>query len=488
MKKKNKHIIIALIILLSSVFMGIGYAVINSVTLDLNTKINLISEKKLFISNVEIHESVNAIGIINNYESTFFDSSIELANNENKDNTYITYLITISNNSTDNYYYVEPTFILGQGTYDNENIIFNVTGLEEDEEIQAGSSKNFFITFRYDNPTNVNNNILNAKINFKFQNSSGTKLSELILKNEEDTSSGLTSYNNKYYFEGTNVNNHIWFNCNEGYTSGEEHCEKWRIVSIEEDKGIKITKNDVVDSTQISTLESISNFWLNETKSQWVRDSKILAQGKVIFDYKNLRPKNETLENSYCIKTSNGCNAYSSNQNMIGLYNNLNVDEDSLIKKFLDNVYYTHGLTNVAKQQIQEYNLGIGLVSNGLNIANILNAENSITCTSNVGLLNMSDYIIASGDDNCKKEFNKYYNSSCKENNWMVITDKQYILVNAKPLPSNDKMQQIWTITQNGSIYSQDATNEFYLRTVVVLDENIKATGTGTIDNPYTLS
>ncbi|MBE6148596.1 MAG: hypothetical protein E7167_03805 [Firmicutes bacterium] len=485
MKKKQKHILLALIILLTSLFMGIGYAAFNSVTLDIRSKVSLMSEKKIFISNVEVYEYANAIATINLYDGTYLSSSIQLANDENTENSFVTFAITIKNNSPYKYGYVGPTLIIGEDTYDNENIIFEISNIEENEEIESGRSKTFLLTFKYNNTDNISSNELNSKLNFKFKNLSGMKLNELILMNEESYNSGLYSYNDKYYFGGTDVNNYIWFNCESGYTSGEDKCEKWRIVSIENDGSIKITKDNVVESSLITELENTTNFWLNETKSQWVRDSKILAQGKVIFDYKNLRPKNDLLENGYCIIASNGCNAYSSNQNMVGTYQGLNVDEDSLIKKYLDNVYYIYGLTDIAKEQIKEYNLSIGLVSTGLNIETILKAEKSIITSSYVGLLNISDYIFTSNDNNCKNDFNRYYNSSCKSNNWMWIDQKQYILINGKSLATNDRRQQIWTIRQDGAIYSQDATNEYYLRPVVVLDKTRKAIGTGRPSDAY---
>lgn len=34
----------------------------------------------------------------------------------------------------------------------------------------------------------------------------------------------------EYRYSGVNVNNYVWFNCEDGYNSGLAHCEKWRIV------------------------------------------------------------------------------------------------------------------------------------------------------------------------------------------------------------------------------------------------------------------
>ena len=53
-------------------------------------------------------------------------------------------------------------------------------------------------------------------------------------------------------------------------------------------------------------------------------------------------------------------------------------------------------------------------------------------------------------------------------------------MMNGKALNADDKHAQIWTIRYDGIIISQDANNEFYLRPVVVLDENVQAIGLGT--------
>ncbi len=486
MKGRSTHIFFAICIVIISLFMGIGYAVFNSVTLDLDGVVNIASNKSIFISNAETFDLINATGNVNLYEGTYFDSTVKLDNINNIDNTSASFSITIKNNTADNYAYVGTSFIVGPDTYDNSNITFEIINMVENDVIESGMSKTFVIKFTFGYPLNLMNDTLNSKINFNFKNLSGTKLNALIIANENANNSGLYDYNNMYYYGGSSVNNYIWFNCDDGYNSGDEYCERWRIISIEEDGSLKIIKDSVVGVNQITELETATNFWLNVTNSTWVRDSKILAQGKAIFDYKQIRPINADLENSYCLRTSNGCNAYSSSQNSVGSYLNQVVDEDSMIKKYLDTVYYTYGLSNSAKEAIKQHTYNIGLVNTGQNIDNVVIAEKSITTNSYVALSTVSDHIFASNDNLCKQEFNKYINSNCKTNNWMVISDLQYILLNGKPVPANELRQQIWTLKQ-GTLVSQDASNEYYLRPVVTLKENKTGLGSGTVDEPYTI-
>ena len=71
---------------------------------------------------------------------------------------------------------------------------------------------------------------------------------------------GVSKMNNnndiEYRYTGTNPNNYVWFNCEEGYTKGEEYCEKWQIIgSINNTwknglgtyKTLKIVRNSPVD-------------------------------------------------------------------------------------------------------------------------------------------------------------------------------------------------------------------------------------------------
>lgn len=84
--------------------------------------------------------------------------------------------------------------------------------------------------------------------------------SSVIEKLGQSNLDGVSKMNNKndieYRYTGTNPNNYVWFNCHEGYTKGEEYCEKWQIIgSINNTwenglgiyKTLKIVRNSPVD-------------------------------------------------------------------------------------------------------------------------------------------------------------------------------------------------------------------------------------------------
>lgn len=311
--------------------------------------------------------------------------------------------------------------------------------------------------------------ILSESLTFEATGIIGTpskeKFNDVILSNELPTlnmEDGLYSYNSKYYFSGININNYVSFN-----------EEIWRIISIEEDGSIKIIKDTVIDINKINQIEEKSNFWLNNT-SDYIK-GLILKEGRVLFDFKGRRPLNTTLENSYCINTYNGCNAYDK-----GIYQEQIVEDASLLKIYLETQYFPN-MTEKAQQQVQNYTLNIGIVETNKKIDTVLSSEQNNTTSSFIGLPNISDYVYATQDITCRNSFDK---DACANSNWLFLTGYQYYLINGKKTSTN---AQMWTVDSNGKITSQDANNRFYLRPIVVLNKNITATGTGSIDDMYIL-
>ena len=296
---------------------------------------------------------------------------------------------------------------------------------------------------------------------------SGPKLNEVVLANELptlNTGDGLYNYNSKYYFSGASVNNYVMYN-----------DEVWRIVSIEEDGGIKIVKDTIVDQQTIANLENETSFWTINTNNNTNTINNVKNQGRIIFDFKGRRPIDKNLENSYCDYTKNGCNAYDK-----GTIRDLTIDEASLLKIYLETVFFPN-MTPLAKSQVQNYDLNIGIVETNKKINVVLSSEKTNTTNSFIGLLNISDYVYATQDTTCRNSFDK---EACATSNWLMLENYQFYIQNGKYVSGN---AQVWTITSAGKITSQDANNPFYLRPVVVLNKNITATGSGTPTDMYIL-
>ena len=311
--------------------------------------------------------------------------------------------------------------------------------------------------------------LLNERLSIKssgiIQAPIGEKFSDVILSIEEPTlnvGDGLYQFNSKYYYSGTDIDNYVEFN-----------GENWRIVSIEEDGSVKIVKDDFLELSKIAQYESDQMFWENYLSNY--HTGKITSEGKVPFDIKGKRPHNTDLTNSYCINTYNGCNAYDK-----GTYLDLVVDEESIIKTYLETVYFPK-MTNIAQEQVQMYNLNVGIIETNKKIDVVLSSEKTNVISSFIGLLNVSDYVLSTQDTTCRSSFDK---DACANGNWLYKPGYQYHLLNGKKVATN---AQIWTISTSGKITSQDANNNFYLRPVVVLNKNITVTGTGNINDKYVL-
>lgn len=157
MKQKQKLI---MLIILSTLLMGIGYA---STTLTLDIKGTLLAQtpKEILITDINCDtENIK----INNYNKTIIDSKITLSPTDNKSS--ITCKVTVTNNTNDNYAFKE--IIYGSDFYDNNDIIVK-TNIEEKEILNKKETKTFDLIFKYKDNIEITNNILNSIINIKFQ-------------------------------------------------------------------------------------------------------------------------------------------------------------------------------------------------------------------------------------------------------------------------------------------------------------------------------
>ena len=264
------------LIFIATIFMGIGYASVNNVTLNLNGIANAIGEKGIIITSV-VYDSANSNvsednSVINYTSMSMMNSVIDLGDNAN---ARLTYDVTIYNNTAYNYVFDESAFDTSGLFYDNANIVFELTGIEEDESVvKSKHSISFKITFKYaegftPSANDPLDNILNSYINFVFKKeklawykecrSSSTSLKCKLITNTTPSSDSAINFNanasntnglglyytsnlNKtedidgddegervYYYRGLVTNNFVIF---------DSYC--WRIVRINEDETIRL--------------------------------------------------------------------------------------------------------------------------------------------------------------------------------------------------------------------------------------------------------
>lgn len=103
--------------------------------------------------------------------------------------------------------------------------------------------------------------------------------------------------------------------------------------------------------------------------------------------------------------------------------------------------------------------------------------------TGNIGLLNISDYMLASTDSNCD---NKFDNSSCGLNNYLGVEGEEFYLINGRSGDS-ERMYTIATSRSTHKISYDVPTTAMSVRPVVALASGVCGSGLGTEADPYRL-
>ena len=166
--KKNK-ILIPLFIIIATILMGIGYAAVNSVSLDIIGEANAEIQSGIYITDARYIENNNAIvseSDIINVQQNMFASNIVLSSTDA--NSSITYEIKIYNSTNEPYYFQKVDYLDDSTTYSNNGIEFFLTGLTQDTILNSKQELTFTITFKYKDNIIAENNTLTSYLNFKF--------------------------------------------------------------------------------------------------------------------------------------------------------------------------------------------------------------------------------------------------------------------------------------------------------------------------------
>ena len=92
---------------------------------------------------------------------------------------------------------------------------------------------------------------------------------DVIKKLSKDNESNIVFENNSYRYNKNNSNNYIWFNCKNGKTTGEDNCERWRILGVFNNKNdkssdeylsLKIINTRVVENISYNMDEARGNY------------------------------------------------------------------------------------------------------------------------------------------------------------------------------------------------------------------------------------
>ena len=308
----------------------------------------------------------------------------------------------------------------------------------------------------------------------------------------------------RYIYKGENPNNYIYIN--EGTESSPDNV-LYRIISFEPDDTIKVVRNTSI--------------------------------GNISWDSQNARP---TTTHSYCTDSSSyGCNVWA-NQSNTYLGNNTFTDNNS-------NFYYQYFQTPSSNslQQLNEggtvsadaylntylnptstsqenkwnkaFNVDKYLVEHSFNVGGVYynssyegskglekekQEEKSLTWNGKIGLLNITEFVEASTNEECTL-WNNYYgnptyyykdegassathhaptgnNYPCKNFNWIFNEESQWTLS-----PYFNNRRSVWTVYSAGYYSSYDVKGATGIRPVFYLKSTTKLNGIGTSTNPYTI-
>ena len=168
--KLNKYLFnykkyLPILLIIAVIFMGIGYAAVYSVSLDINGKAVAKVPSGVFISDITVSDKKNSSSNQMSADQTLLHTNLSLSNATI--DSYVTYKVTIYNSTSSNYYYTGYSY--DNSFYSNTNVSFTVSGISVGSLISSKSSLSFTVTFKYNTSTVPNKNSLDSYISFNFK-------------------------------------------------------------------------------------------------------------------------------------------------------------------------------------------------------------------------------------------------------------------------------------------------------------------------------
>ena len=353
----------------------------------------------------------------------------------------------------------------------NPAIGFEVKGIEEGSLLEAKQTALLTVTVKYNDVTEQPSNLTaDLEVTLDYSQapegyvppvtgpSIGGQPIEVV-----ESGDGLyedTYESGRLIYRGQDPDNYITFN-----------GETWRIMAKETDGTYKIIRNDVLADRA--------------------------------YDKVNHR---STEKNSYCTYPRDGCGVYAAVSGTFSSPSGLQsgtVTEDSSIKIYLNDDYYTNNINATAKGQMISHSFNIGVVeylnksgASADSIENNIAGEKMYTWTGNVGLANVSDILRASINPSCTSATNNVSESgtsNCDSNYLFEIPDMTgYWTINAFSYESGDRSNFTWLALRASGVVGIVGNNAYYAddvapRPVVFLKSSTTLSGSGTLEDPFTI-
>ena len=460
---ERNYIIVGLCMIL--VIMGVGYAAFSS-QLKIAGTSNIDSTWSVKITSITptdiVGEAKDKPEVTTYTDTTAtFGTSLKLPNDS------ITYNIVIENQGSLD----AKLDTISKTDTNNSAISFETSGVEEGDLLKAGEKVTMKVKVTYtpgdEQPTNLESNL---KVELEYSQAPNGYVPSVTGptmggQNVELVESGDGLYEDsyesgRYIYRGSNPNNYITFN-----------GETWRIIAKETDGTYKIIRNDVLPNRA--------------------------------FDEANHR---STANNTYCAYPSGGCGVYAAVDGEFSSPSGSQkgtVTEDSSIKIYLNEDYYTNNINETAKGQMISHSFNIGAVeylnesgAGADSIEKNIAGEKRYTWNGNVGLANATDILKASTNPLCTSATTSYDDTDACNSNYLLdkgsASTLRYWTINAYSRESGGRSYRVWDgyvrssdaiVSNNGANYDDyDAP-----RPVVFLKAETTLSGEGTQSNPYTI-
>ena len=463
-RTQRNYIIAGLCMIL--VIMGVGYAAFSS-QLKISGTSNITSNWSVKITDIQ-SKVVNGTPT-NASAPTHTDTTATFRTTLTSPGDTMQYDVTVSNEGDIDAKLDKIT--IPEST--NPAIGFEVKGIEEESLLEAKQTAILTVIVKYNDVTEQPSN-LTADLEVTLDYSQAPEgyvppaPSGIIGGQKvELVESGDGLYEDSYeagrlIYRGQDPDNYITFN-----------DETWRIIAKETDGTYKIIRNDVLANRA--------------------------------FDESNHR---STANNSYCDYPSRGCGVYAA---VSGTFSSPSgskqgtVTEDSSIKIYLNDDYYTNNINATAKGQMISHSFNIGAVerldqsgAEADSIEKNIAGEKMYQWTGNVGLANVSDILRASTNPLCKSATDNYDKIeqgspvvTCDSNYLFEIPDPtEYWTINAYSNESGVVSVNAWSAGRDSGrvcIENNNAFRDGYAapRPVVFLKSSTTLNGSGTSENPF---
>lgn len=248
---KNRVYVIALLVLGIGTLLlfGTSYSLIMNSDLEKEFTININDFNDTFTKDIKISLSGDT-------EYTFI-----IENSSNRDINYHLDIIEYNSSLVESISY---KYSINDGEYSKiYNLKDNYT-VKQNKNLQVNATDIFKISlFSHENKD------ISFKVLISATKNESKYATDVIKKLSKDSESNVVLENNSYRYNRKNSNNYIWFNCKNGKTTGEDNCERWRILgafnnkndkSSDEYLSLKVVNTKVVESMPFNMDEARGNY------------------------------------------------------------------------------------------------------------------------------------------------------------------------------------------------------------------------------------